>query len=100
MFRLILAFPPSRATRSHLHTGVPTEWVHSLPSYDIPEHIQGDVDWTGHFRAFQPWRLRDSYRERLHNLLFIEVYRASVMAKSTTVLTYLGSRADKANATI
>lgn len=37
---VVPAFPPSRASRTHLHTPVETEWVELLGRYDIPEDLQ------------------------------------------------------------
>ena len=37
---VIPAFPTSRATKTHLHTPVETEWVEKLDVYDIPEDLQ------------------------------------------------------------
>jgi len=37
---IVPAFPPSRASKTHLHTAVETAWVEPLERYDIPEDLQ------------------------------------------------------------
>lgn len=37
---IVPAFPPSRASKTHLHTAVETAWVERLEGYDIPEDLQ------------------------------------------------------------
>lgn len=37
---IIPAFPPARATKTHLHTPVEMDWVEKLDNYVIPEDLQ------------------------------------------------------------
>lgn len=37
---VIPAFPPERASKSHLHTKVETNWVEALDEYPIPQDLQ------------------------------------------------------------
>jgi hypothetical protein len=41
---IIPAFPPARASKSHLHTPVETSWVERLDEYPIPQNLQVRVD--------------------------------------------------------
>eukprot|EP00854_Cymbomonas_tetramitiformis_P004919 gene4919-6001_t len=69
---LIPAFPPGRASSTHKHTAVETQWVLKLPHYPIPEEVQQDIDIADRFQAFDPWRKREHFKQRMHNLLWIE----------------------------
>ena len=62
---IIPAFPATRASKSHLHTAVETNWVEALKDYPIDEEIQDDVSARGHSSSFDPWLTRDNYRYTL-----------------------------------
>ena len=69
---IVPAFPPERKTRTHRNIPLETSPKEPLPVYDVPKKIQADVDETGRARAFNPWKVREALKTRLHNLLYVE----------------------------
>jgi hypothetical protein len=52
---------------------IPTEsQKDNLSAYDVPKKIQADVDELGRSRSFNPWKVRDNWKSRLHELLYVE----------------------------
>jgi helicase MOV-10 len=70
--KLIRSEPLPRSTLSHRHVAVETDYVESLGNYPVPQDLQSDIDGHDRFSAFDPWLKRDTYRDRLHSLLWIE----------------------------
>ena len=70
--RLVPAPPLPRSSLSHRHVAAETEYVESLPENPIPKELQDDIDDHDRFLHFNPWREKSTYRDRLHNLLWIE----------------------------
>jgi len=46
--------------------------VHKIGDYVLPDVIKRDVDKTGASKAINPWNLRDNWKGRMRDLLFIE----------------------------
>jgi helicase MOV-10 len=70
--QLIQCPPLARASMTHRHQPFETAYVELLKSYNIPDALQRDIDNKDSFRDFDPWLKPETYRTRLHNLLWIE----------------------------
>lgn len=69
---LIPAFPPNRKLRIKIILPNEDNFVQKIGDYTLPDVIQRDVDKTGHSKSINPWNLRDNWKGRMRDLLFIE----------------------------
>ena len=79
--RVIPAVPLSRASKSHLHSAVDTEYVRPLGEFPMPEEIFQSIDRYGVFNKANLWQGMDeeSEKQRLHSLLWIEEAQEAAM---------------------
>jgi hypothetical protein len=70
--RIVPAFPPERKSTTHFHTPAETFYVEDLGLYPVPDDIHQQVMDKDTYHGFNPWKVKDNWKQRLHELLYIE----------------------------